>query len=213
MSLAYAEKTGRRDDAKVRRPARGDIVEPRVIGENKDCLQHGEAEPPSTLPGRSELCALGCRRSHNLLRLHSEKKGGKALNSKTKKTLGIVIAVVLIAAVVVTGILLQPKTQKGSKNITIEVVNSAAESTVYSVATNAEYLEQAMEEADGLTFSGTEGEYGMMVETVNGETAVYDTDGAYWRFFVNGEDCNYGISEQPVADGDAFRIVYETASY
>ena len=72
MSLAYAEKTGRRDDAKVRRPARGDIVEPRVIGENKDCLQFGEAEPPSTLPGRSELCALGCRRSHNLLRLTSE---------------------------------------------------------------------------------------------------------------------------------------------
>ena len=119
----------------------------------------------------------------------------------------------LIAAVVVTGILLQPKTQKGSKNITIEVVNSAAESTVYSVATDAEYLEQAMEEADGLTFSGTEGDYGMMVETVNGETAVYATDGAYWLFYVNGEPCNYGISEQPVADGDAFRIVYETASW
>ena len=135
------------------------------------------------------------------------------MNAKTKKILGIVIAVIVLAAVVVTGILLQPKAEKGSKNITIEVVNSAAESTVYSVSTDAEYLEQAMEEADGLTFSGTEGDYGMMVETVNGETAVYDTDGAYWSFYVNGAYCNYGISEQPVADGDAFRIVYETASW
>ena len=37
----------------------------------------------------------------------------------------------------------------------------------------------------GLEFSGTESEYGMMVETVNGITPDYSVDGAYWSFKVN----------------------------
>ena len=65
-----------------------------------------------------------------------------------------------------------------------------------------------MEEAEGLTFSGTESEYGMMVDTVNGERADYNQDGAYWSFYINGEYCNYGIDTQPVADKDAFSICY-----
>ena len=49
----------------------------------------------------------------------------------------------------------------------------------------------------------------MSVKNVNGITAEYETDGTYWAFYVNGEYCNYGISSQPVEDGDAFQIVYE----
>ena len=41
--LALAEKAERCVETQVGRPARGDIVEPRVIGENKDCLQRGAA--------------------------------------------------------------------------------------------------------------------------------------------------------------------------
>lgn len=66
-----------------------------------------------------------------------------------------------------------------------------------------------MEEADGLEFSGTESEYGLMVETVNGVTADFNVDGAYWSFYVNGTYCNYGVDSQPVEDGDAFQIKYE----
>jgi hypothetical protein len=43
---------------------------------------------------------------------------------------------------------------------------------------------------------------------VDGEEASWEKDNAYWGFFVNGEYCNYGISEQPVHDGDAFTIAY-----
>ena len=65
-----------------------------------------------------------------------------------------------------------------------------------------------MEEADGLEFTGTESEYGMMVETVNNVYADYTAEGAYWSFFINDEYCNYGIDTQPIMDGDAFKIVY-----
>lgn len=48
----------------------------------------------------------------------------------------------------------------------------------------------------------------MMVETVNGVTADWNVDQSYWAFYVNGEYCNYGIEEQPVANNDTFQIVY-----
>ena len=100
------------------------------------------------------------------------------------------------------------KPAPGSKTITIEVINQAEEVTVYNIKTDAEYLRQAMQEAEGLTFVGVEGPYGLMVNAVNGETADYNVNGAYWSFIVNGQYCNYGIDQQPVNDQDIFQIIY-----
>ncbi len=100
---------------------------------------------------------------------------------------------------------------EGSKAIVIEVVDNEQKTVTYNVKTDAEYLRQAMEEAEGLEFSGAESEYGMMVDTVNGITADYNVNGAYWSFYVNGGYCNYGIDTQPVQDGDTFRIEYTPA--
>lgn len=121
---------------------------------------------------------------------------------------GLIGLVALIAVMVALFFVFREKPVQGAKAITIEVVDNNSESKVYSINTDAEYLRQAMEETKGLTFSGTESEYGMMVETVNDVTADYNADGAYWAFYVNNEYCNYGIDTQPVKDGDAFSIVY-----
>lgn len=120
----------------------------------------------------------------------------------------VIIAVVAVAAVAYWFV--KPKTQEGTKQVSITVVNKAGEKTTYNLKTDAEYLIEAMEEAKekGLTYEGEEGDYGIMLQTVNGEQAVYEEDGAYWGFFVNGEYCNYGASEQPVVDGDEFEIRY-----
>lgn len=131
----------------------------------------------------------------------------------TKKTnkkilFGILALAAVIAVLAAVYFAFREKPVSGSKSITIEVVNKARETTSYEVKTDAEYLRQAMEEAEGLTFSGTEGEFGMVVDTVNGETANFNTDGAYWAFYVNEEYCNYGIDTQPVMDGDTFTITY-----
>lgn len=132
----------------------------------------------------------------------------KQKKSKLKIGIGVGCLVVLLAVLAVVYSVFGAKPVAGTKDITIEVVNKEAESTLYELSTDAEFLRQAMEEADGLTFSGTESEYGMMVDTVNGETADYSVDGSYWSFYVNEEYCNYGIDSQPVLDGDAFQIVY-----
>ena len=137
------------------------------------------------------------------------------MNTKTaktrftlKKALAAAALVLLAAVMAFVYVTFREQAVSGSKAITIAVVNSAAQETTYSLKTDAEFLLGAMEEAEGLTFSGTEGAYGLMIDTVNGETADYNVDGAYWGFFVNGEYCNYGVSEQPVQDGDAFTIAY-----
>ena len=101
---------------------------------------------------------------------------------------------------------------EGSKNIVIEVKDSEGNVTSYEVTTDAEFLRQAMDEAEGLTYDGSDSEYGMMVEVVNGEQAIYSEDNAYWAFYVNGEYGNYGIDSQHVTDGDTYSIVYEAAN-
>lgn len=127
---------------------------------------------------------------------------------KSKKIIGVVAFILLAAALVLAYIAFRPTASAGDKSITIEVVNSSQETTSYDVDTDAEFLRQAMDEADGLTYSGTEGDYGIMLSTVNGETADYNVDGAYWSIMVNGEYGNYGIDEQPITDGDVYQIVY-----
>ncbi len=135
---------------------------------------------------------------------NNKKKTGKII-------LGVVVLAVLIAAFALIYNRFSAKPVKGAKVITIEVVDDTAASTTYKVNTDAEFLRQAMEEAEGLTFSGSESEYGLMVDTVNGIRADYTEDGAYWAFYVNDEYCNYGIDTQPVNDKDAFSIVYTPA--
>lgn len=137
-----------------------------------------------------------------------------------KKILGIVSIVIVIAALlgVYYAFREQPSnpnagpsadgvTERIAKSVTIEVVDENGNSSLYTLSTHAEYLEGVMKEADGLSFETTEG----MVMVVNDRRADYVLDGAYWAFFVNGEYCNYGISDQPVNDGDAFRIEYTKA--
>ena len=127
-----------------------------------------------------------------------------------KVILGVVAFLAVVVLMGAVYYFTRPETSKGAKEVEITVVSKDGEKTEYQIDTDAEYLQQAMDEAkeEGLTYSGTEGEFGLMVDTVNGEKAVYEENDAYWGFTVNGEYCNYGIAEQPVADGDEFEIVY-----
>lgn len=129
-----------------------------------------------------------------------------------KKTILIIVAAVLVVALMLGAyFLFREKATQGEKAITITVIDSTGKETVYELNTDALYLIQAMDEAEGLTYEGEEGPYGMMISHINGEKAVYEEDNAYWGFNVNGDYCNYGVSEQPVNDGDAFEIVYTPA--
>lgn len=149
--------------------------------------------------------------SENVKMKQFQKEENKMKDKKNKKIwIALAVFVVVIALLAGAYLMLKPKAQEGSKSVTLTVVNKDGEKKEYQIKTDAEYLQEAMDDAkeEGLTYSGEDSEYGLMVDTVNGEKAVFEEDGAYWGFSVNGEYCNYGISEQPVADGDTFEIAY-----
>lgn len=111
----------------------------------------------------------------------------------------------------------KPQPVTGAKAITIEVLDNEEKTTSYELHTDAEYLKDAMDELaaqdSGFSYTGSEGEYGLFIEAVNGITADFDTDKAYWAIYVNDEYGQYGADQQPVSDGDAFRLAYEISTY
>lgn len=129
--------------------------------------------------------------------------------SSKKIIIGIAVLVVLIAGALCAYKFFSPKPEKGTKSITVTVIDDQGTSTKYDHTTDAEYLREALEEIDGLTVEGEESDYGLFVKTINGITADYNVNGAFWSFTVNGEQCNNGVDTQPIYDGDAFEISYE----
>ena len=94
----------------------------------------------------------------------------------------------------------------------MEVVYEDESSDSYDIETDAEYLEQALGNAKGLTVEGSRTEqFGLMIETVNGVRADYNQDQAYWAVELEGEPCNYGVSQQPIRDGQHYGLVYTAA--
>lgn len=128
--------------------------------------------------------------------------------SRLSKILACSAFVLLIAVMAFVYARFSEKPVSGVKAVMIEVVSSEGKSTAYIVKTDAEYLLGAMEDAEGLEFSSYEGPYGMVITEVNGEAADFNVNDAYWSVLVNGEYGNYGISQQPVHDGDVFTIAY-----
>ncbi len=138
-------------------------------------------------------------------------QSGAPDNAKGRRKKILPAALALAALMLVFGVIyvrFAPRMMAGSKEISIEVVDDRAASRTYRTRTDAGYLRQALEETKGLTIQGTEGAYGLMVDTVNGLTADYSANGAYWAFYLDGEYCQYGIDTQPIEDGQAYRIVY-----
>ncbi len=133
-------------------------------------------------------------------------------NKKSNKKQILIIAAVLavlIAAFAIIYAVFGPKAVAGAKEVTISVIDDKGAQTDYDVHTDAEYLAEVFDEIDGLTVEGTAGDYGLYINTVNGVTADYEKDGAYWSIYVNDEYGQYGADTQPVADGDSFKLAYE----
>lgn len=92
------------------------------------------------------------------------------------------------------------------KHITLTVTYADETSEEYTIDTTAEFLKEAIE--GEVELGGSESEYGFFLESVNGVTADYDADGAYWAIYVNDEYGMYGLDTQPVTDGDSYALVY-----
>ena len=134
------------------------------------------------------------------------------MNNKKGIIIGIVAHVVVILAGVGIYAKFGPKASAGSKSYTLTVVAEDGTETSYEGTTDAEYLHGLLDEVaanEDFTFEGSDGDYGFYIESVNGEVADSSAN-SYWAIYVNGEYGQYGADEQPVADGDAFKLAFET---
>ena len=94
------------------------------------------------------------------------------------------------------------------KTITLTVTYADETSDVFTITTDAETLFDAIEDCEDVELGGSVGDYGYYIESVNGITADFDTDGAYWAIFVGEDYGMYSVDTQPVEDGGAYALVY-----
>ena len=100
----------------------------------------------------------------------------------------------------------RPAPQTGEKAITVEVIHGDGSEKRFTYQTDEAYLGALLQD-EGL-ISGSEGEYGLYVTTVDGETADYGADGAFWWLSCNGEDAQAGADQVVIRDGDVYTWTY-----
>lgn len=140
-----------------------------------------------------------------------EERGDKMekTNNKKKIVIGVVVLAVLVVAALGMYLFFGQKPTAGSKKITLDIVYVDGSQDDYELQTDAEYLLDAANEIEDLKIEGhNDGSY-FYIDSINGVSADYDADGAYWAIYVDGAYGNYGIAEQPIEDGGSYEIRYE----
>lgn len=126
---------------------------------------------------------------------------------KNKKLwMGLVALVAVIAVLLGVYMAARPETTPGDKTITVTVVHKDGSEKAFTYATAEAYLGPCLL-AEGLV-EGENSTYGLMITTVDGETADWDADHSYWALFIGEEYAATGADTTPVSDGDSFSLVY-----
>ena len=127
----------------------------------------------------------------------------------SKKTRNIIIAVAVLLVLVVGALLVwnhfKPVAQVGAKAIVLEVVHGDESTKEFKIQTDAENLRGALEQ-EGL-IEGSDSEYGLFVETVDGETANMDNQ-EWWCFTKGGETLMTGVDDTMIADGEHYEATF-----
>ncbi len=99
-----------------------------------------------------------------------------------------------------------PETAEGSKTVTVEVTHADGSTVAFTYQTDLEYLGELLQQ-EGL-ISGSAGDYGLFVETVDGESVDYAKNQSWWRLTCNGEDAATGADAAILHDGDHYGWFY-----
>lgn len=148
--------------------------------------------------------------------------------TRSKKTLSLVLCIVLIAAIALftagcngnkdTGsnttanaTTEAPKASgvttvgEGEKSFNFTVTDIDGNSTEFKVFTDKAKVGEALLELN--LIEGEEGQYGLYVKKVNGITADYDVDQTYWAFYIDGEYAMTGVDLTDIVEGSSYAFV------
>ena len=126
---------------------------------------------------------------------------------KSKKGMIAALAalVVVLAACLALYFVMKPAAQAGSKSIVVEVVHGDGTSREFQLATEAEYLGKAL--VEGKVVEDDQGQYGLYILTADGETADEGRQ-EWWCVTKGGEMVNLGADQQPIADGEHYKLTF-----
>ncbi len=97
---------------------------------------------------------------------------------------------------------------KGEKTITV-IVKAEDQSVTFTVNTDKDTVGAALLEHE--LIDGEQSDFGLYLKEVNGITADYDTDKAYWAFYIDGEYAMTGVDGTPITDGATYSLEYTRA--
>lgn len=128
---------------------------------------------------------------------------------KNKKLILGVVALVLVVALMV-GVYLatRPETVEGSKAVTIVIVYEDGTEKKLEYSTGCEYLADLLLEQELVTGYASE-EYGFTIESVDGITADWSTDSAYWALYEGEAYATESAASIVLTDGGVYKLVYE----
>ncbi len=125
---------------------------------------------------------------------------------KNKKIIAaVLVLVVLITVAALCWFAFGPQTAEGSKTVTVDVTHQNGQTNTFTIETDALYLGEAMKQEELL--DGTDGQFGLYVLTVDGET-VDENDQEWWGYTKSGEMVNYGVDTCPIEDGDHYEFTF-----
>lgn len=127
-------------------------------------------------------------------------------SKKTKVIAGVVLALLVIAAVLLF-VFTRPTGSAGGKDIVFQVTHTDGSVKEFAISTDSENLRGALEQ-EGL-ISGEEGAYGLYVTVIDGEEAD-DSLNQWWCFTQDGVMLNTGVDETMISDGDHYEAAIDT---
>jgi len=126
---------------------------------------------------------------------------------KKKQLIAVICFCSLVLSVFLVWYFTRPDPVSGQKTITLEVVHGDGSSSGFTIETDSENLRGALDQVEGL-IGGEESMYGLMVYTVDGETADWDRDQSWWCLTKSGEWLDTGLDGTLIADGDHYEFTY-----
>ena len=129
---------------------------------------------------------------------------------KNKKVILAALALVLVIAVM-AGLYLttRPQAVEGSKHVTVQIIHKDGTEKKLEFDTDHEYLSDLLLEKE-LATGYTSEEYGFTVESVDGVTADWAADSAYWALYEGDTYATTSASGIVLTDGGIYKLIYET---
>ena len=129
---------------------------------------------------------------------------------KNKKMIVAVVALVLVVAAMV-GVYLSTRTEAevGTKNVTVVIVHKDGTQKELKYTTDQENLAALLLEKELVTGYESQ-EYGFTIESVDGVTADWAKDSAYWALYEGEEYATTSAAGILLTDGGVYKLIYET---